>query len=51
MKILNFILNILLLQERSREEDYFLGAALIVMAIIIGIFLFIWAKPKKKGED
>lgn len=40
-----------LLLPQTKEEDYFLGAALGVMTIMIVIFLIIWSISKKDKKD
>lgn len=40
-----------LLLSQTKEEDYFLGAALVVMSVIIFIFLIVWSKSKKDKKD
>ncbi|MFK7750849.1 MAG: hypothetical protein AB8B65_20840 [Kordia sp.] len=36
-----------LLLSQTKEEDYFLGAALIAMTVIIIAFLITWSRSKK----
>ncbi|MDC8003786.1 hypothetical protein POV27_06970 [Aureisphaera galaxeae] len=38
---------ILLFQDDSMREDYFLGAALAAMIIIALIFLFVWSRKQR----
>lgn len=42
------ILKTLILLQQTIEEDYFLGAALMVMTIIILVFLVVWSRSKRK---
>ena len=42
------ILKIPVVLQQTIEEDYFLGAALIVMTLIILVFLIVWSRAKRK---